>query len=66
MELQAKGALLNWNTRYAHPDRNQMILADWSTYRPLFVKVFPTEYRRVLGQMIKEDELTEREEKVFE
>jgi len=43
----------------------QDILAKWEECLPLFVKVFPMEYRRVLGQMMKEDEETEREEEVF-
>ncbi|NQU40221.1 MAG: glutamate synthase large subunit [Lentisphaerae bacterium] len=42
------------------------ILEEWEHYKRQFVKVFPTEYRRVLGQMMQDDEATEREEKVFE
>jgi glutamate synthase domain-containing protein 2/glutamate synthase domain-containing protein 1/glutamate synthase domain-containing protein 3 len=42
------------------------ILDDWDHYKRQFVKVFPMEYRRVLGQMSRDDEATEREEKVFE
>jgi glutamate synthase domain-containing protein 2/glutamate synthase domain-containing protein 1/glutamate synthase domain-containing protein 3 len=38
------------------------ILADWDACLPFFVKVFPMEYRRVLGMMSKEDESTERAE----
>ncbi|MEW5736149.1 MAG: glutamate synthase large subunit [Thermodesulfobacteriota bacterium] len=38
------------------------ILSDWDASLPLFVKVFPMEYRRVLGQMSLEDQATEREE----
>jgi glutamate synthase (NADPH/NADH) large chain len=30
----------------------------------MFVKVFPMEYRHILGQMMKEDAATEREEVV--
>jgi glutamate synthase domain-containing protein 3 len=41
------------------------ILDNWVESLPHFVKVFPMEYRRVLGQMMKEDEETEREEEVF-
>jgi glutamate synthase (NADPH/NADH) large chain len=40
------------------------ILENWADCLPYFVKVFPTEYRRVLGQMSREDEATEREEVV--
>ena len=42
------------------------ILDDWALYLPRFVKVFPMEYRRVLGQMSREDEATRREERRFE
>lgn len=38
------------------------ILEDWETRLPHFLKVFPMEYRRVLGKMSKEDEATERQE----
>jgi glutamate synthase domain-containing protein 3 len=38
------------------------ILGEWEACLPFFVKVFPMEYRRVLGKMSKEDEATEREE----
>lgn len=38
------------------------ILANWDACLPFFVKVFPMEYRRVLGKMSKEDEATERDE----
>ena len=40
------------------------MLEHWDEYLPRFVKVFPMEYRRVLGQMMREDENTEREEVV--
>ena len=42
--------------------RARSILDDWEASLPFFVKVFPMEYRRVLGLMSKEDEATEREE----
>ena len=38
------------------------ILDNWEDTLPFFVKVFPMEYRRVLGKMTKEDEATERKE----
>jgi glutamate synthase domain-containing protein 3 len=40
--------------------RARTILADWDNALPRFVKVFPMEYRRVLGQMMKEDAAIER------
>ncbi len=42
--------------------RAAWILNHWEGCLPLFVKVFPMEYRRVLGKMSKEDEATERVE----
>ena len=42
----------------------QRMLDRWEEHLPRFVKVFPMEYRRVLGQMMREDEITEREEVV--
>jgi glutamate synthase domain-containing protein 3 len=38
------------------------ILNNWREALPFFVKVFPMEYRRVLGMMSKEDQATERKE----
>ena len=38
----------------------EQILNDWENSLPLFVKVFPMEYRKVLGQMMKEDEEIKR------
>ncbi len=40
------------------------VLGNWDDCLPFFVKVFPMEYRRVLGQMMREDEETERAEVV--
>ncbi len=42
--------------------RAAYVLGCWDACLPFFVKVFPMEYRRVLGKMSKEDEATEREE----
>jgi glutamate synthase domain-containing protein 2/glutamate synthase domain-containing protein 1/glutamate synthase domain-containing protein 3 len=41
------------------------ILENWPRRCSLFVKVFPMEYRRALGAMMREDECTEREEPVM-
>ena len=38
------------------------MLLDWDARQPHFIKIFPMEYRRVLGEMSKEDEATERAE----
>jgi glutamate synthase domain-containing protein 2/glutamate synthase domain-containing protein 1/glutamate synthase domain-containing protein 3 len=40
--------------------RARAILADWDNALPRFVKVLPMEYRRALGQMMKEDAAIER------
>jgi glutamate synthase (NADPH/NADH) large chain len=40
------------------------MLDAWEEHLPHFVKVFPMEYRRVLGQMTREDEATARAEVV--
>jgi glutamate synthase domain-containing protein 2/glutamate synthase domain-containing protein 3/glutamate synthase domain-containing protein 1 len=42
--------------------KGKAILGDWPAARQRFVKVLPMEYRRVLGQMSREDEATERVE----
>ena len=42
----------------------QAMLERWDEHLPRFVKVFPMEYRRVLGQMMAEDANTAREEVV--
>ncbi|MDP8264478.1 MAG: glutamate synthase large subunit [Candidatus Aceula lacicola] len=50
---------------YTQSQKAKDILDNWDQALPSFVKVFPMEYRRVLGKMMKEDEAIEREEKVF-
>jgi len=37
------------------------VLAGWKDFRARFIKVFPMEYRKVLGRMIKDDAETRRE-----
>ena len=39
------------HARYTGSRRAQVILEKWSEYRPKFVKVFPKEYRRALGEL---------------
>ena len=46
---------------YTGSSKAEAILNDWENKLPMFVKVFPMEYRRVLGKMMKEDEETQRE-----
>ncbi|MBN1268520.1 MAG: glutamate synthase large subunit [Kiritimatiellae bacterium] len=44
--------------------RGQAILDNWESALPHFVKVFPTDYKRALGMLSREDEAVEREEVV--
>ena len=43
--------LIEQHARYTGSRRAQQILDQWSDYRPRFVKVFPKEYRRALGEL---------------
>jgi glutamate synthase (NADPH/NADH) large chain len=54
--------LLETHVRYTGSCKAQSILENWELSLLRFVKVFPMEYRRVLGQMMKEDEETARAE----
>ena len=55
-------SLIQNHLRYTGSCKAAEILDNWEDALPFFVKVFPMEYRRVLGKMIKEDEATERKE----
>ena len=54
--------LLERHHRYTGSPKARRILDDWEDALGMFVKVFPMEYRRVLGRMSAEDEATERDE----
>ena len=43
--------LLEKHVEFTGSTRAQMILDSWATYRPMFVKVMPVEYRRALREM---------------
>ena len=60
-ELELKG-MIERHFGYTGSELAARILDDWEANLPFFVKVFPMEYRRVLGKMSKEDQATEREE----
>ena len=62
-KAELKG-LLEKHLKYTGSAKAKLILADWDDHLPYFIKVFPMEYRRVLGQMMREDEATERAEVV--
>ncbi|MBF0385822.1 MAG: glutamate synthase large subunit [Candidatus Omnitrophica bacterium] len=50
---------------HTNSKKARLILDNWQEEIHSFVKVFPMEYRKVLGEMMKEDEDIEREEEVF-
>mgnify|MGYP006277277583 CR=1 FL=1 len=54
--------LLENHVRHTGSAKARRILDNWKNEQGTFIKVFPMEYRRVLGQMSREDEATEREE----
>ncbi len=54
--------LLEKHLRYTGSLKAKRILDNWEEQLPFFIKVFPMEYRRVMGQMMREDEATERAE----
>jgi glutamate synthase domain-containing protein 3 len=62
-ERELRG-LLERHAALTGSPKAKALLADWENARIRFVKVFPMEYRRVLGQMMLEDEATAREEVV--
>ena len=43
--------LLESHARYTSSMRAKQILERWNDYRAKFVKVFPHEYRRALGEL---------------
>ena len=43
--------LIEKHARYTNSARAREILDNWTAYRARFVKVFPTEYARALGEM---------------
>jgi len=56
--------LIEKHFHYTQSARAQYVLSNWEACLPYFVKVFPMEYRRVLGQMSREDEATQRQEPI--
>lgn len=48
--------LIHMHIRHTGSRRAEEILADWRNNLPKFVKVFPVEYRKALGRMLREDE----------
>ena len=60
-DIEELRELIKKHIKYTRSEKAKMILDQWEESLPKFVKVFPMEYRRVLGQMMKEDEEVERE-----
>jgi len=58
-------SMIEKHFQYTQSKKAKYILENWENCLPSFVKVFPMEYRRVLGKMMKEDEEIEREEPEF-
>ena len=52
--------MIEAHIHYTKSTKAKKILDNWENELPCFVKVFPMEYRRVLGKMMREDEATER------
>ena len=62
VDIEELKTLIQQHLQYTGSHKAKTILTNWDTCLPFFVKVFPMEYRKVLGKMIKEDEATVREE----
>jgi glutamate synthase domain-containing protein 3 len=43
--------LVENHARYTGSARAREVLEKWSEYRPRFVKIYPKEYRRALGEL---------------
>jgi glutamate synthase domain-containing protein 3 len=43
--------LIENHARHTGSAQAQRVLERWSEYRPKFIKVFPNEYRRALGEL---------------
>jgi len=60
-DIKELRAMIQKHFDYTGSKKAEYILGHWEESLALFVQVFPTEYRRVLGRMSKEDEAAERE-----
>ncbi len=61
-DIEELKTMILMHLNYTGSEKAKQILAEWERCLPFFVKVFPMEYRKVLGKMTKEDEATERQE----
>ncbi|MDD5677984.1 MAG: glutamate synthase large subunit [Kiritimatiellae bacterium] len=60
-DIQELRTMLQAHLHHTGSRQAAHILEHWPESLPLFVQVFPMEYRRALGRMSKEDEATKRE-----
>jgi glutamate synthase (NADPH) large chain len=58
MDAERLRTLIANHARHTGSRRAAEILANWDSYRPLFRKVMPVEYRRALAEMAKEKAAT--------
>jgi glutamate synthase domain-containing protein 3 len=58
MDMQAVRTLIERHVEYTGSPRGKWILDQWSEMLPKFVKVFPHEYKRVLGVVRNQDAVT--------
>ncbi len=61
---ELRGMIEN-HIKYTGSAKAKKIIANWEEELPKFVKVFPIEYRKVLGKMLEDDEKIEREVQNF-
>jgi glutamate synthase (NADPH/NADH) large chain len=59
-DIKELKTMIKKHLKHTGSEKAKEILANWESELPRFVKVFPMEYRRILGQMMKEDEAVER------
>jgi glutamate synthase (NADPH/NADH) large chain len=62
-QQELKG-MIEQHVKYTGSERGRHILESWEAHLPYFVKVFPTDYKRALGVLSREDEAVEREQAV--
>jgi len=61
-DVEELHAMIEKHWQYTGSRRARFMLDDWDIVRRMFVKVFPMEYRRALGQMKKVERNVRRTE----
>ena len=59
-DIRELAEMLRGHLKYTGSPKAKEILENWENSLPRFIKVFPTEYRKALGKMMKEDEEIQR------